>query len=66
MAIKMLRGVTVAFEQQVYMWGDCTSLKIRVVTNPRASDLGRCLTAEHINDCCPSLHHIQYYYRNSK
>jgi len=36
MAIKMLRRVTVAFEQQVCMWGDCTSLKIRVVTNPRA------------------------------
>lgn len=41
------------FKQYDCLWGGDSSLKIRVVTNPRPSKAERCLTKAHINNCSP-------------
>lgn len=34
----------------MYTWGEDLSLKAWVVTHKGTSDVGRCLTLEHVND----------------
>jgi len=49
MAIRILSG-DYGLLGNMCMWGEDSSLKIRVVTHPEASDTGRCLTSEQASN----------------